>query len=217
MGIEILTLASKQSTYYFLLKRVFDVVFSLSILIALSPLYLFISIAIRLSSPGKAIYTQERLGKNGKIFKCLKFRTMSCEADSLLEFLLHQDPQLQKEWKINQKLKEDPRIFSFGKFLRKTSLDELPQFWNVVKGDLSVVGPRPYMVNQRSDLGAFTFKILSVRPGITGLWQTSGRSKTTFEQRILLDAKYVDHKSFLFDLYLILKTLPLVIFPKDAY
>ncbi len=199
------------------MKRVFDILFSLFALISLLPLFLLITIGILFSSPGRVIFTQRRLGQGGKTFKCLKFRTMYFNAEKRLDEILQDNPQLRDEWREKQKLRVDPRAFSFGKFLRKTSLDELPQFWNVLKGDLSVVGPRPYMINQRSELGPHAYKILSIRPGITGLWQTSGRNDKTFHERIILDAKYVEKSSFWLDLQLIVKTLPVVFSSKDAF
>lgn len=204
------------SNQSFLGKRLFDIVFSSSVCILFSPLFCFIWLGVRLSSPGKAIYAQERLGQHGNVFKCFKFRTMSSNAEQSLETLLERFPYLKKEWQQKQKLSNDPRVFRFGKFLRKTSLDELPQFWNVLKGDLSVVGPRPYMVNQLKEIGPYAEQILSTRPGITGIWQTSGRSSTTFRKRIILDAEYVHKQSFWLDCFLILKTLPVVLFSKNA-
>jgi exopolysaccharide production protein ExoY len=134
---------------------------------------------------------------------------------------LKSDPKLQKEWNIYFKLKNDPRVTPFGKFLRKTSLDEFPQFWNVLKGELSVVGPRPYLPNELPTIkkiaGPNVRKMLSVRPGLTGIWQTSGRSYLTFEQRVQLDLDYIGSRSFLFDLQLIAKTIPVLIFPKGAF
>jgi len=199
------------------LKRLFDFSFSLTLLIFLAPLFLGIALSIHFVSGGRAIYVQPRLGRGGKVFKCYKFRTMYADADKRLKDILTKNPHLKAEWLINQKLKNDPRIFSLGKWLRRTSLDELPQFWNVLKGDLSIVGPRPYMVSQKKELGTLASKILSLRPGITGLWQTSGRSHTTFQERIFLDAEYVDKTSFYYDIFLILKTIPKIIFSKDAY
>lgn len=199
-----------------LIKRIFDIVFSISVLTLFFPLFLLIAAAIRFSSQGNIIYTQARLGKDGRVFKCYKFRTMHPDADAYLSEILKKDPAKQIEWEQNQKLRHDPRIFSFGHFLRKTSLDELPQFWNVLKGDLSVVGPRPYMVCQQAHIGRMANKILSVRPGITGLWQTSGRSSTTFQKRLILDAHYVEATSFWLDLVLIFKTIPQILFCKDA-
>lgn len=198
-------------------KRLFDIAFSACILLILAPLFFVIALAIRLGSGEPAIYAQPRIGRGGKVFHCYKFRTMHSGAEERLQAILQQDPLLRREWSEKQKLKEDPRIFLIGKWLRRTSLDELPQFWNVVKGDLSVVGPRPYMVAQGSKLGPLAPKILSIRPGITGLWQTSGRSRTTFQERVALDAAYVERRSFYYDLTLVLKTVPQVIFPTDAY
>jgi undecaprenyl-phosphate galactose phosphotransferase len=198
-------------------KRAFDVLFSLSILVLLAPLFAGIAIAIRLSSKGKIFYVQTRLGRSGKVFKCYKFRTMYPDAQRRLPKLLARHPHLKQEWSINQKLHDDPRIFPLGRWLRRSSLDELPQFWNVMKGDLSVVGPRPYMVNQRQQMGFLASTILSIRPGITGLWQTSGRNKTTFEERIALDAAYVKRRSLWLDIKLILKTIPKLFCFTDAY
>ncbi len=197
-------------------KRLFDIVFSLSVLLLLFPVGILISLGIFLCSPGAVFYTQIRLGREGKPFKCYKFRTMHLQAERRLKEILLTNPLLQTEWQAHQKLKSDPRVFFFGRLLRKTSLDELPQFWNVLKGELSVVGPRPYMVNQRKELGPLAEKILSVRPGVTGLWQTSGRSNTTFEQRISLDAAYVDTHSLVYDLWLILKTIPEILLFRNA-
>lgn len=197
-------------------KRCFDLLFSTLLLSLLMPFLFLIALGILLSSKGKIIYTQKRLGKEGRIFTCYKFRTMHENAEALLEELL-KDTQLKKEWEEKQKLSTDPRVFAFGKFLRKTSLDELPQFFNVLRGDLSIVGPRPYMQNQKIQMGLFAKKILSIHPGITGLWQTSGRNATSFKERIYLDALYVDLRTFFFDLQIIGKTVMAVLFPKDAY
>ncbi len=199
------------------LKRIFDIGFSIAILLLFSPLFLLIAVAIFICSPGKVLYTQMRLGIGGKPFKCYKFRTMRLDADLHLKEMLRTKPLLRSEWIQKQKLRVDPRVFLFGRLLRKTSLDELPQFWNAFKGDISVVGPRPYMVNQRRELGPLAYKILSVRPGITGLWQTSGRSNTTFQERVELDAHYVDGHCFRNDLWLILKTVPEIFLSKNAY
>jgi exopolysaccharide production protein ExoY len=200
-----------------LAKRLFDILFSLFILTLFSPLLLAVIVIIKLSSKGPCLYTQERLGLNGKTFKCLKFRTMEVDADERLSELLENNPAFSAEWQKNQKLKNDPRVFAFGKFLRKTSLDEFPQFLNVLKGDLSVVGPRPYMVDQEKELGPLARQILSVRPGITGIWQTSGRNHKTFKERIELDCKYVETSSFGKDLKLVIKTMPILFLTKDAY
>jgi len=197
-------------------KRIFDIGFSLSVMLLLFPLFFLIALGILICSPGNVFYTQIRLGRGGRPFKCYKFRTMHLDADRRLRDILQKNHLLRAEWEKNQKLRIDPRVFSFGLFLRKTSLDELPQFWNAFRGDLSVVGPRPYMMKQRNELGPLAYKILSLRPGITGLWQTSGRSNTTFQERIAFDAHYVDKRSFRYDLWLIIKTIPEILFSKNA-
>lgn len=143
---------------------------------------------------------------------------MFIDADLRLRQLLQSDPALKEEWENYRKLKDDPRITNIGKWLRKTSLDELPQFWNVIKGDLSVVGPRPVTEEEiKKYYGDKAEKILSIRPGITGLWQTSGRNLLSFEERLVLEVNYVDHRSFLLDLKLICKTIPAILFSKGAY
>lgn len=200
-----------------ILKRLFDCVFSCFVLLLGLPFFLLIGFLIFIFSPGNVIFSQERLGLHGKVFRCYKFRSMHPDAEKKLDEILSSNVSLREEWRQNQKLKNDPRVFFLGRFLRKTSLDEFPQFWNVLKGDLSVVGPRPYMVSQKEDLKGHADKILAVRPGITGIWQTSGRNKRTFAERVLMDADYVDKNSMLFDLGIILKTIPVIFFDKDAY
>ena len=212
--VEVFSLKSTRSTGY--VKRIFDVIFSLSALLLISPLLILIAIGIKISSKGCVFFSQDRLKHGGQTFTCWKFRTMHENAEEILVELLEQNSDLKEEWQNKQKLKEDPRIFTLGKLLRKTSLDELPQFWNVLLGDMSVVGPRPYMVSQKDILGQHSEKILSMRPGVTGLWQTSGRSQTTFQTRIELDMRYVEEASFWYDLKLIFKTLPCMLFSQDA-
>lgn len=200
------------------LKRTFDIAFSLLILFITFPLLMIIATIVRLTSKGKAIYSQERIGRGGKKFRCYKFRTMYANADFRLKELLENDFIKMKEWHETFKLKKDPRITPFGRFLRKTSLDELPQFWNVLKGDLSVVGPRPVIQDEIAKYyGIKAAKILSIRPGITGIWQVSGRNDVCYMTRIKLDEKYVDDHSFLLDLKLVFMTIPAMIFSKGAY
>lgn len=207
-------------------KRIFDVLFSLFILILFSPIYLIISSSILLSSSGPIFYISSRVGRGGKIIKCIKFRTMYKDADTLLHKLLKQNENLKHEWEKFQKLKKDPRVTPIGIFLRKTSLDELPQFINVLKGDLSIVGPRPFVLigpkhnfhrEIKMYLGDKTEKILSIRPGMTGLWQISGRSEISIKERLLIEEKYIDNQSFWLDLNLIFKTIPKIFFPTGAY
>jgi exopolysaccharide production protein ExoY len=199
-------------------KRLFDILFSLSVLTIGLPVFFLIALLIFFSSPGKIIYSHERIGRGGKPFRCYKFRSMYPNADQRLKEILATNSVLKEEWEKNFKLKQDPRITPIGSFLRKTSLDELPQFWNVLKGDLSLVGPRPVVQEEISKyFGSKASKILSIRPGLTGPWQVSGRSDASYDKRIELDEYYVDHQSFLFDLKLIAKTIPAMLFSKGAY
>lgn len=201
------------------IKRGFDIIFSLLCLLLGAPLYLLIALFIFITSPGKVIYSHERIGRGGKPFRCYKFRSMYMNADQQLKNILMQNPALKEEWERTYKLKKDPRITPFGAFLRKTSLDELPQFWNVLKGDLSIVGPRPVVKEEIERYYHFkAYKIFSIRPGLTGPWQVSERSNIScYERRIQLDEYYVNHHSFLLDLKLIAKTIPAMILSKGAY
>lgn len=199
-------------------KRVFDLAFSLFALLITFPVFITIAIIIRLSSKGPAIYAHKRVGRGGISFDCFKFRSMYPDADVRLKELLKNDPEMAKEWEQSHKLKNDPRVTPIGKFLRKTSLDELPQFLNVLKGDLSVVGPRPVVEAEvRKHYKENAPIILSVRPGITGLWQVSGRSDTSYENRISMDLNYVTNHSLGVDIMLVLKTIPVMLLRKGAY
>jgi len=200
------------------LKRIFDILFSLSILFLFTPLYFFIALAIRLTSKGPIVYAHQRIGRGGKKFGCYKFRTMFPDADIKLKNILDANPELKEEWESTYKLKNDPRVTPIGAFLRKTSLDEFPQFWNVLKGDLSVVGPRPVIQDEiLKYYGDKAAKVLSIRPGLTGLWQVSGRSNTSYKSRVLLDEEYINNQSFVLDLKLVLKTIPAMLSSKGAY
>jgi len=199
-------------------KRIFDILFSLFIIVLLSPFLLLITLFIAYVSKGNPFYAHTRVGRGGKAFSCYKFRTMYHDADKRLQEILESDPSLELEWREKRKLSNDPRVTSIGSFLRKTSLDELPQFFNVLKGDLSVVGPRPVMEDElREHFGDRAGKVLSMRPGITGIWQVSGRSDTSYTRRVIMDEIYVDTCSFMLDLKLILKTIPKMLFTKGAY
>lgn len=200
------------------LKRAFDIVFSTLVLTFGAPIYSIIAIIIKLTSKGPVFYASKRIGICGKVILCWKFRSMVQNADQKLAALLESDPNLKKEWNETFKLKSDPRITKIGAFLRKTSLDELPQFWNVLKGDLSTVGPRPLSATEvLIVIEKGHTKIFSVRPGLTGLWQTSGRNLIQYDKRILLEKEYVEKQSLLLDLKLIFKTITMMIFPKGAY
>ena len=197
-------------TYSFL-KRTVDITASATALLLLSPVFLVTSLAIRKDSDGPAMFTQKRIGKDGKLFEIYKFRTMIPDADKKLFELLDKDEKAREEYKLNKKLKHDPRITKVGNFLRKTSIDELPQLINVLKGDMSLVGPRPYLPREIDDMGSYYDTIIESKPGITGLWQVSGRSNTTFEQRLEFDKEYTENKGFLYDMGLLTKTVGVVV------
>ena len=197
-------------TYSFL-KRTVDITASATALLLLSPVFLVTSLAIRKDSDGPAMFTQKRIGKDGKLFEIYKFRTMVPDADKKLFEMLEKDENAREEYKLNKKLKHDPRITKVGNFLRKTSIDELPQLINVLKGDMSLVGPRPYLPREIKDMGEYYDTIIESKPGITGLWQVSGRSNTTFEQRLEFDKEYTENKGFLYDMGLLTKTVGVVV------
>jgi lipopolysaccharide/colanic/teichoic acid biosynthesis glycosyltransferase len=196
-------------------KRLFDVFFSLIVLIIFSPIYLLIIFLIALSSPGPVFYVQERVGKNYRRFGCIKFRTMVRNADAVLLEMMETSPCLRQEFQSNFKLRRDPRITWIGKFLRITSLDEFPQFLNVLKGDMSVVGPRPVVVEEISRYAKYADRVLSIQPGITGLWQVSGRNDIPYPRRVQIDVYYVNFRNFWMDLWIIVKTIGVVLFPND--
>ncbi len=203
------------------LKRSFDIFFSLIALVIGLPLFALLALLVKLSSSGPIFYCSLRIGRKGRLFKFWKFRSMHRDADQRLEVMLNSNLKLKREWQKYFKLKNDPRLTRIGSFLRKTSLDELPQFWNVLMGDLSIVGPRPYLPREaeviRKILGPDMEKMFSVRPGLTGIWQTAGRNFLTFEERVRLEVSYADKRSFLFDLRLIVKTIPILLFRKGAF
>ncbi|MEA5619002.1 sugar transferase [Cronbergia sp. UHCC 0137] len=196
-------------------KRLFDIIFSLSVLILFFPLYLVLALLIALSSEGPIFYVQERVGKNYRRFNCIKFRTMVRNADEVLVQMMETSPELRQEFESSFKLKQDPRITKVGNFLRITSLDEFPQFWNVLTGDMSVVGPRPLVAEELPKYGYHIDQVLTIRPGITGLWQVSGRNDIPYPQRVQIDLNYVKFRNFWLDLWIILKTVDIVIIPKD--
>lgn len=200
------------------LKRTFDILFSAAALIVLSPLLVLIALLVKCTSRGPIFYSHQRVGRGGRKFRCYKFRSMYRNPDQLLREILASDPQLRAEWDEHQKLKEDPRITPVGKVLRKTCLDELPQFWNVLKGDLSIVGPRPVVEREIIRfIGPRAARILSIRPGLTCFWQVSGRNDIPYEQRIALDEQYVRDRSMRTDLKLIAKTIPAMFSSRGAY
>ena len=195
-------------------KRVFDFIFSLIALILLSPIFLIISILIKVKSPdGDIFFGHQRIGKDGKLFRVYKFRTMVPNAHEKLQKMLNENPKIKAEYEKDFKLKNDPRIIpNIGKFLRQSSLDELPQFFNSLIGDLSVVGPRPIVVDEVKKYGKYSSKLFSVKPGVTGLWQVSGRNDIDYDERVELDMKYIDNQSFWMDIKIIFKTVKVMVF-----
>ncbi|MFC0694799.1 sugar transferase [Paraburkholderia humisilvae] len=198
------------------IKRGFDVVVGIALLIALSPVLAVIALAVRRDG-GPIVFGHVRVGLNGRRFRCLKFRSMVVNADQVLKHLLETDPQARAEWEREFKLKHDVRVTAIGRFLRRTSLDELPQLWNVVRGDMSLVGPRPVIDQELERYGADVDYYLMTKPGITGLWQVSGRSDTDYETRVSLDVAYVKNWSLARDITILFKTFKVVVYGSGAY
>ena len=198
---------------YWLLKRVFDVSFSAIALILLALPMVLITVLIKLESPGPAIFVHNRYGKNGRPLPLLKFRSMHMNAEQMIDLFT---PEQKEEWEQNFKLENDPRITRIGSFLRRTSLDELPQFINILKGDLSVVGPRPIVEDELARYGSEKDKFLSVTPGLTGYWQAYARSTCTYEQRMEMELYYVDHANFWWDIKIMLATVVTVLSRRGA-
>lgn len=193
---------------YRVIKRILNLLCSFVGVIVLSPFFLIISLLIKVTSKGPVFFVHERVGFNGKKFKLIKFRTMVNNAEEMIASF---SPEQKKEWEENYKLKDDPRITKIGKFLRRTSLDELPQLINILKGDMSIVGPRPVVDEELNWYGDKKDKLLSVKPGLTGWWAVNGRSNVPYPERCDLELYYVDHISFSLDAKIILKTLGAII------
>lgn len=198
------------------LKRALDITAASLILTLISPLFAFL-LWKTMKSCGSPIFGHERVGQNGKSFKCYKFRTMIKDADTVLQDLINKNPAAREEWEKTFKLKDDPRVTPFGKFLRSSSLDELPQLWNVLKGDMSLVGPRPIVRKELDRYGGNAKYYLQVKPGLTGLWQISGRSNTTYDNRVYLDTWYVKNWCLKSDIVILFKTVPAVLKGAGAY
>lgn len=194
-----------------LAKRAFDVAGALILFLIFGWLYVLLWIGVLATSGAPALYSQKRYGKNGKLFNFYKFRSMVRDADVVLERHLKSSAIAHDQWRDFQKLENDPRITWFGRFIRKTSLDELPQFWNVLIGDMSLIGPRPCMTSQRELYGVDWDYYCAVRPGITGLWQVSGRNKLTYHDRVALDVEYVRTLSVFGDLSIAFRTIYVVL------
>ena len=198
---------------YIILKRFVDFIFSIILIIVLIPLFLIIGLLIKLNSKGSVIYIQRRIGKNNTSFSCYKFRTMKTQSKYILKEILIQNPDFKNEFEKTRKLINDPRITDIGKFLRLTSLDELPQIFNVFKGDMSFIGPRPIVKSEIKKYGKNFKKAFSIKPGISGMWQVSGRNKLSYRQRVKLDVFYAKNISFLLDFKIFMKTLIVILLP----
>ena len=209
MDIDVVSpsIVREPSAFYYVTKRTIDIVLAVLGIIALIPVFLIIAVCIRLDDGKDILHFREIIGKSGRRFYALKFRTMRIDADEYLA----KRPELMRKYQQNMKLERDPRITRVGRFLRKTSLDELPQLFNVLVGQMSLVGPRIIHPSELPRYGECAQKRLSVNPGITGLWQISGRQHISYDERVLLDMRYIDDRSLLVDLTIILKTLKVFI------
>ncbi len=200
---------------YIMLKRGMDIIGSLLGIVIFFPLFIIIAVMIKIEDPkGSVFYAHPRLGKNGNMIPVYKFRSMYQNANEMMELFTEEQ---KKEYRETFKLKDDPRITRIGKFIRKTSLDELPQLVNVLKGEMSIVGPRPIVEAELEKYNGFEELFLSVQPGLTGLWQASGRSETTYDERVKMDVEYITNRNLLFDVKIILLTIHSVIKGKGAY
>ena len=202
---------------YLVIKRIFDILISIIGLILLIPIALIIKVAYMCTGDFTSIFfVQERIGKNGKLFKFFKFRSMVPNADEVLFRTMELDEIIAAEYNKNKKLKNDPRVTKIGKVIRKLSNDELPQFINVFLGDMSLIGNRPYLPREKQDMGKYFDSIVMTKPGLTGYWQVSGRSNTTFEKRLELEKEYSEKASLLLDIKIFFKTFIVVLFGKGA-
>ena len=199
------------------LIRALDVIFSFVALVFFAPLLLIIAIAVYVSDPGDILFAQRRIGYGGVYFRCFKFRSMAVNAEDLLADLLVRDPGARLEWELNHKLKDDPRVTRVGSFLRKSSLDELPQLLNVLMGQMSIVGPRPIVEAEKIRYGRYFQHYCLSRPGITGLWQISGRSDVSYQRRVAFDVAYSRARSLSLYLRIILMTAPAVLMARGSY
>ncbi len=203
-------------TIYQLLSRMIDIVASSAALFALFPLMAVVALVLRLSDDGPAFYAQRRVGRGGQPFYCLKFRTMVTGADARLAEYLARSPEARAEWNRDHKLRNDPRVTKFGMFLRTSSIDELPQLINVLRGEMALVGPRPIVEAEIVRYGRFFAHYCRVKPGLTGLWQVSGRSTLTYRRRVALDTCYARSQCLWFDVRILLKTVPMVLLARGS-
>ncbi|TCL71111.1 sugar transferase [Rhizobium sp. BK251] len=199
------------------LKRSFDVSMALLALIFLSPIFLMLMLLVKLTDRGPAFYGHRRIGHNGQTFRCLKFRTMVVDGDRVLQAYIRANPKAEEEWRTTRKLQNDPRVTVIGSVLRKLSLDELPQLINIIRGDMSIVGPRPVVEDELEMYESSAVYYLQSRPGLTGLWQISGRNDVSYESRVAFDTHYVKNWSLVRDVVIIAKTIPAVCLSRGSY
>lgn len=197
-------------------KRAFDMIVAALFLLTFSPLLLLVAAAVRLGSPGPVLFGHTRVGHDGRPFRCWKFRSMVTDGDAVLEAHFASNPGARAEWEATRKLKDDPRVTPLGRVMRAYSVDELPQFFNVLLGDMSLVGPRPVVVEELERYGPAAAAYLAARPGLTGLWQISGRSDTSYGQRVALDSRYAAEWSLALDARILLRTVPVVLAARGA-
>ncbi|MBS4059507.1 MAG: sugar transferase [Bacteroidetes bacterium] len=209
--------SEKDSSWLIHAKRAVDLLAAITAGFLLLPVFFLLVLLIRFGSPGPALYSQMRVGRHGRLFRIWKFRTMYIDADERLDSILKENPAMHEEWQTNQKLKRDPRLTPVGVFLRKFSIDETPQLWNIIIGDMSIVGPRPCTEEQIPLYGEVFYLYTRVRPGLTGLWQVSGRNNTTYAERVRLDADYIQNWSILLDTFILFKTIWVVLKQDGAY
>ena len=198
-------------------KRPFDVMMALILIAVLTPIFAVICVTLLLTDGRPIFFRHQRIGRHGRMFDCLKFRTMQSNSADLLKRHLALDPEARLEWKANRKLKNDPRVTTLGIAMRKSSMDELPQLFNILRGDMSFVGPRPIVRDEVSYYGRSIAAYMSTRPGLTGPWQISGRSDASYETRVRLDCEYAQNYSLLKDVVIIVKTVPAVLLSKGSY
>lgn len=197
-------------------RRWLDLLTAVVLFLLVWPVLLVIALAVKLTSPGPVLFRQTRLGRHGKPFEALKFRTMCRDAEERLAHVLATDEQRREEYETYHKLKNDPRLTPVGHWLRRHGLDELPQLWNVLRGEMSLVGPRPYLPRELPKLGASAEQILQVRPGMTGVWQVSGRNRIPFEERVKMEVDYAQQHSLWRDLIILMRTILVVIHGRES-
>ncbi len=207
----------RESVFEAVLKRAFDICFALGFLIVAFPFLVILAVALQIDAPGPLFFIQRRVGRDGRQFGCIKFRTMRVDAEAVLAAILASSAEARREWDADHKLRVDPRVSRLGRIARKLSFDELPQLINILLGQMSVVGPRPIVDAEIVKYGPYFADYCAVKPGLTGLWQVSGRNDVTYAERVQLDCEYRRRKSFMFDLSIVARTVPAVLFANGSY